>query len=51
MPVGGLLEAEVDGDSVAKIEIVARHRGSRIASRRVAESGHVLLTLVKDEAC
>lgn len=48
LPSGGLLEAEVDGDSVLKVEIVARHREARIVSRSTAPSGHVLLTLEKD---
>ncbi|WP_461209693.1 hypothetical protein [Desulfocurvus sp. DL9XJH121] len=47
---GGRIEAEVDGDSVFKIEILARHHSARIAARETAPSGHVLLTLEKTES-
>ena len=48
LPSGGTLQAEVDGDSVIKIQAIASHRNARIASRSIALSGHVLLTLIKD---
>jgi len=48
LPPGGELKVETDGDGVHKIEIIAKHWGSRIAARCQAPSGHVLVTLLKD---
>ncbi|MBU1003858.1 MAG: hypothetical protein KKE73_15205 [Proteobacteria bacterium] len=48
MPPGALLEAEVDGASLFKIDILAEHYAARQTAKELLPNGHLLITLVKE---
>lgn len=48
MAAGERLEAEVDCASLFKIDILAKHHGAVQVNKQRAESGHLVVTLVKE---
>lgn len=48
LPSGGLMEAEVTFEGLAKVDIIIRHRGATIVSRERQPSALYLVTIRKD---